>query len=103
MFCHLELDGSRLTDLAVAARITKPSMRALIERAETLRLVERAGDPADGRARIVRFTSTGIAMLEDLRRGVAKAEEDFARATESGARDAGKLALTAYITAAAAG
>lgn len=77
----LELDGSRLTEVAAAARVTKQSMRALVDRAEAMGLVERAPDPSDGRARVILFSRAGSAMLEDMRGGVVEAEAGFAEAT----------------------
>ena len=95
----LELDGSRLTDVAAAGRITKQSMRLLVERAERLGLVERSPDSADRRARTIRFTTAGLAMLEEVRRGVAEAEVAFADARgEAFLRDL-KSWLTRYVYA----
>ena len=81
LFRMLELEGSRLTELAQAARITKQSMRILVARAESLGLVERAGDPCDRRARIIRFSAAGLTMLDDMHHGVLAAEAEFAEMT----------------------
>ena len=78
LFRHLDLDGTRLTDLAARARVTKPSMRALVDAAEALRLVERQADPRDRRAKLVLFTPAGLDLLDHVRRGVAVAEATFA-------------------------
>ena len=53
---NLDLAGSRLTDLAARAHITKQSMRELVDRGEALGIVERAPDDDDKRAKLVRFT-----------------------------------------------
>lgn len=82
LFRTLELEGSRLTEIAAVARITKQSMRGLVERAERLRLIERAPDLADGRAKLIRFSDAGLLMLEEMRRGVVRAEAGFASATD---------------------
>ena len=100
LFRTLELDGSRLTDVAAAGRITKQSMRLLVERAEGLGLVERAPDPADKRAWTIRFTAAGLAMLEEMRRGVAEAEAAFADAHGASFLHDLKAWLTRYISAA---
>jgi DNA-binding MarR family transcriptional regulator len=50
-------DGSRVTDLAEQARVTKQSAAFLVEQLETAGYVERVPDPTDGRARLVRLTS----------------------------------------------
>lgn len=79
LFRNLELDGARLTEVAAVARVTKQSMRALVDRAEALGLVARWAESSDGRAKTIRFSAAGFAMLEDMRGGVAEAERDFAR------------------------
>lgn len=99
LFRTLDLEGSRLTEVAAAARVTKQSMRSLIERAELLGLVERTPDPSDGRARIIRFSQAGRAMLEEMRHGVAAAEADFARTAGEAALDDLKTGLSRYLAA----
>jgi len=51
--------GSRLTDLAEQAQITKQSAGFLVDQLERVGFVERVPDPADARARLVRFTARG--------------------------------------------
>ena len=75
---NLELGGTRLTDLATRARMTKQSMRELVDRSEILGIVERAPDAGDKRAKLVRFTSLGLALLDDMRGAVAAAEARLA-------------------------
>ncbi len=50
-------DGSRVSDLAEQARVTKQSAAFLVEQLEASGYVERVPDPTDGRARLVRLTS----------------------------------------------
>ena len=50
-------DGSRVSDLAEQARITKQSAAFLVEQLEKAGYVERVPDPTDGRARLVRLTA----------------------------------------------
>src|SRR3954470_1986987 len=49
-------NGSRVSDLAEQARVTKQSAASLIEQLERAEYVERVPDPTDGRARLVRVT-----------------------------------------------
>ncbi len=49
-------DGSRVSDLAEQARVTKQSAASLVEQLERAEYVERVPDPTDGRARLVRLT-----------------------------------------------
>ena len=74
---HLAVQGSRLTDLAEAAGMTKQAMAALVDQCEAWGLVRREADARDGRARLVVFTDTGLAWLEAFRRSVAQAEAEF--------------------------
>lgn len=99
LFRNLDLDGGRLTDIASRARMTKQSMRELVDRAEMLDLVGRRPDPADRRAKLIAFTARGLSMLEDLRHGVAAADDRFDR--EAGTIFTARLKrrLLAYITA----
>lgn len=74
---HLSLRGSRLTDLAHSAGMTKQAMGDLVDQCEAWGLVERQPDPLDGRARLVVFTPTGLLWLEAFRSAVAQAEAEF--------------------------
>ena len=60
-------DGSRVTDLAEQARVTKQSAAFLVEQLEVAGYVERVPDPTDGRARLVRLTnrSRGVVQAAD--------------------------------------
>jgi DNA-binding MarR family transcriptional regulator len=49
-------EGSRVSDLAEQARVTKQSAASLVEQLEKAEYVERVPDPTDGRARLVRLT-----------------------------------------------
>lgn len=77
LFRNLEGGGTRLTELARRARMTKQSMRELIDRAEALGFVERGLDPSDGRAKIIVFTPSGLHLLNEMRRGVVLVEDEF--------------------------
>ena len=50
-------DGSRVSELAEQARVTKQSASFLVEQLEAAGYVERIPDPSDGRARLVRLTA----------------------------------------------
>jgi DNA-binding MarR family transcriptional regulator len=60
---HLDTDGTRSTVLARRAGMTKQGMGKLVAELEAQGLVERAPDPADGRAQLVRFTEPGMRFL----------------------------------------
>ncbi|GGK60295.1 MarR family winged helix-turn-helix transcriptional regulator [Ornithinimicrobium pekingense] len=58
---RLAPEGSRLTDLARQAQVTKQTASLVVAGLERAGLVERVPDPVDGRARIIRLTSRGRA------------------------------------------
>jgi len=74
---NLEFSGTRATDLAARASMTKQAMAELIEQCEALKLVIRVPDPRDGRAKIVRFTPNGLAFMENFRLALARAQSEL--------------------------
>jgi DNA-binding MarR family transcriptional regulator len=56
--------GTRVSELAVQARVTKQSAAFLVEQLEAAGYVERVPDPTDGRARLVRLTGRADAVVE---------------------------------------
>jgi len=61
VFGNIDPDGSRLTDLAERARMTKQSVGEVTSDLEQRGYVERVADPSDGRAKIIRLTERGRA------------------------------------------
>jgi DNA-binding MarR family transcriptional regulator len=59
VFGHVDPDGSRLTDLAERAHMTKQSVGEVATDLEQRGYVERVPDPSDGRAKIIRLTARG--------------------------------------------
>lgn len=59
VFRYIAPDGSRLTELADAAQITKQSMNYLVEYLRDRGYVEMIPDPTDGRAKLIRLTDQG--------------------------------------------
>ena len=74
---HLELHGTRLTELAQKAGMSKQAMGDLVDQCEAWGLVTRDPDPRDARARLVQFTPTGLLWLQAFREAVAQAEKEF--------------------------
>lgn len=77
---HLAFEGSRLTDLAACAGVSKQAMGKLVDQCEAWGLVLRQSDPRDARARRVVFTATGQAWLKAFEDAVAQTEAEL-RAT----------------------
>src|SRR5262245_52282122 len=73
VFAGLGRDGTRLTVLAQQAGMTKQAMGQIVDDLEQLGYVERLPDPADGRAKIVRFTAAGF----DFVRGAAEVLDEI--------------------------
>jgi DNA-binding MarR family transcriptional regulator len=75
VFLHIDRrSGTRLTELARRARITKQAMMLLVDDLESRGFVRRVDDPSDGRARIVRLTARGRRAVADARRVVQATE-----------------------------
>ncbi|MBN9408460.1 MAG: winged helix-turn-helix transcriptional regulator [Burkholderiales bacterium] len=82
---HLDVDGTRITELARRAGMTNAAMTELIDQCESLALVERVADPADRRARVVRFTPAGRKWLAAFGRAVARATREMEDEVGAGA------------------
>ncbi|MCU1469168.1 MAG: MarR family transcriptional regulator [Glaciihabitans sp.] len=64
VFQRIADDGSRLTDLADQAQVTKQSAGVLVDQLESLGYVRRVPDPTDGRARLIVIEERGRRALE---------------------------------------
>src|ERR1700728_4469964 len=64
VFQHIAAGGSRLTDLADQAQMSKQSAGVLVDQLERLGYVRRAPDPADGRARLIVIEQRGRRAVE---------------------------------------
>ncbi|WP_408594551.1 MarR family winged helix-turn-helix transcriptional regulator [Limnohabitans sp.] len=93
---HLGLHGSRLSELAQAAGMTKQAMGDLVTQCEAWGLVTRAMDPSDARARRIAFTETGLAWLRAFERAVAQAESEFRQEVGVEVATVVSLGLEAY-------
>ena len=93
---HLGVNGSRLTDLAASAGMSKQAMGDLVTQSEAWGLVTREADPHDKRARQVAFTASGLLWLEAFQRAVAQAEEEFRQAVGEDVAIVVALGLEAY-------
>ena len=63
--------GTRLTELARRAAVTKQAMMVVVDELELRGLVRRTPDPDDGRAKVVRLTARGRTCAAECRRAVA--------------------------------
>jgi len=60
---HIDFEGTRLTELAARVGTSKQAVGELVAELEEMGMVSRAVDPADARARLVRFTPRGRRAL----------------------------------------
>ena len=93
---HLAVGGSRLTDLALSAGMSKQAMGDLVDQCEAWGIVRREPDPYDRRARRVVFTESGLAWLEAFRCAVVQAEDEFRQAVGDDVAMVVGLGLEAY-------
>jgi DNA-binding MarR family transcriptional regulator len=77
VFENLDPGGTRLTELAARAGITRQSMSELVSVLEQRGYLERRPDPSDGRARIVRLTPTGRKMARRAIKEMAAIEAEW--------------------------
>lgn len=72
LLARLAPDGTRISELAEQAQVTKQTATALVDRLEASGYVERVADPRDGRARVVRLTE----MAQERLAPIARREEE---------------------------
>ena len=93
---HLSTSGSRLTDLALSAAMSKQAMGDLVTQCEAWGLVTRQADAYDKRAKTVVFTAFGLLWLAAFERAVGQAEAEFRQAVGHDVATVVALGLEAY-------
>lgn len=76
---HIDIGGTRSTDIARRAGMTKQAVTQVIQQMERAGLVQRNSDPADARAILISFTSAGIDYLRDLHAVIDRVECDLSK------------------------
>jgi DNA-binding MarR family transcriptional regulator len=71
--------GTRVTDLAEQARVTKQTVTFMVDQLERAGYVRRVPDPSDARARLVIFADRGLAAQEVARRTEVVVQEEWIR------------------------
>lgn len=79
VFTTVSGEGSRITDMASEAMLTKQSMQYLVDDLERLGYAERVPDPADRRAKLVRLTPKGRRVVLSGRAAIAHTEARWRR------------------------
>jgi DNA-binding MarR family transcriptional regulator len=79
VFRFIHEGGSRLTDLAESSGLSKQAVGEVVDDLEELGYVERAPDPEDGRAKVIRLTGRGadahrtaLQLFADIERDLAE-------------------------------
>jgi DNA-binding MarR family transcriptional regulator len=93
---HLALEGSRLTELAQRANVSKQAMGKLVDQCQAWGLVTRTADALDARARRVTFTKTGLSWLQAFQDAVAQTEDELRSAIGAEVATVIALGLEAY-------
>jgi DNA-binding MarR family transcriptional regulator len=88
---HIDLGGTRASELAVRADITKQAVGVLVTELEQAGYVIRQSDPSDGRASIISFTPLGWDLLRDAFEIKREIESTYEQAL--GARRMGQLRI----------
>lgn len=70
-------DGTRLTELADRAQVTKQTASLLVAALEREGLVERVPDPDDGRARLIRLSARGREAAQRAMEVVIGVEQEW--------------------------
>ena len=76
-FQRIAPDGSRLTDLAEQAQLTKQSAGFLVDQLERAGYVERVPDPTDARARLIRVAARGAKAIPLAAAAVDEVEQEW--------------------------
>jgi DNA-binding MarR family transcriptional regulator len=77
VFGFLDEGGTRVSELAARAQVTRQSTAELVAHLERHGYVERGPDPADGRAMLVRATARGREVYATARAAIADIERDW--------------------------
>lgn len=77
VFGVIKADGSRLTDLANGAGMSLSAMSELVDDLQALGYLQRAPDPADGRAKLVYLTQAGWRAIRSGQTIIEQIEADW--------------------------
>ncbi len=79
LFAHLDREGTRPSELARRAGMTKQSMGELIADLEANGYVVRRADPSDRRAKVVVLTEAGVRLDREAARTIGEIERAYRR------------------------
>ena len=74
VLAYLDRDGTRASVLADRARLSRQAITQLVDELEERGVVVRLPDPADGRAKIIRYTPEALKIFDASRQAIAALE-----------------------------
>jgi len=78
VFGNIDWTGTRLTELAARAAMTRPSMLELVDELQKAGYLERRPDERDGRAKLICLTRDGRRIVVQALRAVRQIESTYA-------------------------
>jgi DNA-binding MarR family transcriptional regulator len=84
---HVAPGGTRITELAERAQLTKPTVVVAVDELVRLGYAQRIPDPGDGRAKLVIATERGHAAERVAREIIAELRDAWAQQLEAGELD----------------
>lgn len=93
---HLSIHGSRPSDLARAAGISKQAVTKIVRQCNTLGLTQRSSTPNDQRSHKIYFTALGLEWLQAFQRAVNAAEAQLIDAVGKDVALVLRMGLEAY-------
>ncbi len=66
LFPHIDLEGTRQTELARRLGISKQAVGQLVDELVLAEVLERVPDPTDGRAKLIKFVRGSQTLLEGM-------------------------------------
>jgi len=79
LFPHIDLEGTRLTELARRVGTSKQAVAQLVDELEAMGALEKHPDPEDGRAKRIRFSEAGQHALLDGLEALEEVEAELTR------------------------
>lgn len=99
LFPHIDLAGTRITELAERLGVSKQAVSQLVDDLEQLGVVSRTPDPDDARARRVVFTERGRAGLLEGLQLLQQLEQELAARMPDGGMQALRVGLLQVLDA----
>jgi DNA-binding MarR family transcriptional regulator len=91
--------GTRLSELATRADITKQAMMQVVDDLESRGDVRRTADPNDARAKVVKLTARGLRQRAEARKAIASVESKARRLLGDRRYEGLRAALAELVTA----